>query len=459
MAATKEDVRSLTLSGEALDIGQRAQLLGLAEQLAGVGHWLVDLAQEMLYWSDEIYRIHGVTPDTYTPDLESAISFYHPDDVDQVRDAVESAIIDKCSFQFECRIVRPSGEIRTVQSKSIVQTDEDGNAISVFGIFHDVTELRSTEDRLREINDRYQQAIKGAKYGLWDWDIGADSMHWASQAVLDPAADESIQDPLGELRKNLHPRDRDRVITEIKAYLKGLLPGPYDTQYRLQQPDGSYAWLHVVGQATWDGSGAPIRMAGSSVDITDRKNDERTRDTLYRLLSNADMSPRQHVREMLKIARQHLRMDLAIVSRIEESCLTIEFADAEADKAQPQGSYPLADTLCSRVLSDDRFYTTRGDELKDVFAPGADSRDPTLHYVGIPLYVDGKQYGTLSFRAYGYTANLLEYRRKVFVTMLAQWIAYEIAQHQSKEKLLQSARKLAERDRELDVLAAARERQ
>ncbi|MEM9404009.1 MAG: PAS domain-containing protein [Pseudomonadota bacterium] len=455
MAATIEDARPLSVSGEAPDSEQRAQLLGLAEQLAGVGHWLIDLTQDTLFWSDEIFRIHGVKPETYTPDLESAIAFYHPDDVDQVRDAVETAIVEKRSFQFECRIVRPNGEIRTVQSKSVVQTDDEGNAASVFGIFQDVTERRITEDRLRLVNDRYQLAIKGAQYGLWDWDIRANAMYWAPRdSRLDTGDAAASQDLLTELKRTLHPRDRDRVIKEIEAHLKKRLPGPYDTEYRVKQPDGSYAWVHVIGQATWDANGEPLRMAGSSIDITDRKNDERVRENLYRLLSDADMSAQEHIVEMLGIAREHLKMDLAMVSRVEGECIHVEHVDAESRFAavEPGDERRLAETICARTRNEDRLLAVHGDSLGDAFATLADASDPTMHYIGIPLYVHGNRYGTLSFRSFGYSAKPLQYRRNAFVTMLAQWIAYELAQHETTEQLVQSAQALAERERELDAI-------
>ena len=453
MAATVQDVRSLKLSGEALDSEQRAQLLALSEQLAGVGHWLMDLTQETLYWSDEIYRIHGVTPETYKPELESAISFYHPDDVEQVRDAVETAIIEKQSFQFECRIVRPDGEIRTVQSKSVVQTNEAGDAVSVFGIFQDVTELRSSEERLRLVNDRYQLAIKGAQYGLWDWDIRANKMFWAPRdASSGPSEGDAWQDPMAELRENLHPRDRDRVFKEIDAHLKHLLPGAYDTEYRVRQPDGTYAWVHVIGQATWDAQGKPLRMAGSSVDITERKNDEQVRETLYRLLSNADMSAAEHIAEMLKIARKHLRMDTATVCRVDGENIHVDYVDAETDTIQIGDTYRLKDTICARTIEEDRLIAWHGSDLVDAILSAGDAQAPNAYYVGIPLYVDGKSCGTVSFRSKTYGKKPLEYRRNPFVTMLAQWIAYEIAQHQSKEQLVQSARTLAERERELDAI-------
>ena len=104
-----------------IDEEQSKQMLLLAERMAGVGHWLIDLRRNTLYWSDEIYRIHGVTAESYEPELDSAIAFYHPDDVESVRAAVSRAVDDKQPFEFEARVIQPSGESRVVNSKSIVQ--------------------------------------------------------------------------------------------------------------------------------------------------------------------------------------------------------------------------------------------------------------------------------------------------------------------------------------------------
>ncbi|MFN3201500.1 MAG: diguanylate cyclase [Bradymonadia bacterium] len=134
------------------ELGFRAHLLQMAEGMAQVGHWRVDTSTEVVYWSDQVYAIHG-RPKTYQPRLADAIEAYHPDDRNFVQQAVERAIRDKAGFDFERRIVQPGGDIRTVHSKGQVLIGDDGQVASIFGVFQDVTELRRRERELELLNE------------------------------------------------------------------------------------------------------------------------------------------------------------------------------------------------------------------------------------------------------------------------------------------------------------------
>ena len=67
-------------------------LLKQVEKMARVGHWRVNLLSQHLYWSDEVYRIHGLDKKAYTPTVESAIDFYHPADREKVERLVQDAM-------------------------------------------------------------------------------------------------------------------------------------------------------------------------------------------------------------------------------------------------------------------------------------------------------------------------------------------------------------------------------
>ncbi len=110
----------------------------------GVGHWLLDLRSGSLFWSDEIYRIHGVSKDTYLPNIESAIDFYHPDDAQHVSRMIDVAISERRPFEFNFRLIRPDGETRSVHARGQVRV-VDGTAISVYGVFEDVTRQKTPE--------------------------------------------------------------------------------------------------------------------------------------------------------------------------------------------------------------------------------------------------------------------------------------------------------------------------
>lgn len=149
--ATARDVTE-TLVRER-ELAFKARLLRMAENMAQVGHWRVDVGCEAVYWSDQVYAIHGRIPGAYQPTLADAIQVYHPDDRPTIHRLVEQAIKDKSAFDYEGRIMRPDGELRTVHSKGQVLLGDDGQVASIFGVFQDITELRRRERDLQQLNE------------------------------------------------------------------------------------------------------------------------------------------------------------------------------------------------------------------------------------------------------------------------------------------------------------------
>lgn len=133
------------------------ELLERAEAIAHLGHWRVDLINNTLFWSKEIYRIHGVAPESFTPDVGSAINFYHPDDRELVSTLLTDAIENNNQFTFEARIVRPDGKITHVRSSGECTHDASGNPTAVFGVFLDITQIKETETALIKANEELEE--------------------------------------------------------------------------------------------------------------------------------------------------------------------------------------------------------------------------------------------------------------------------------------------------------------
>lgn len=112
--------------------------LEMSESISKVGHWRVELPSMRLFWSSEIFRIHGLVPGT-APTVQSAVEFYHPDDRVVVENSLKECLERNQPMSFEARIVRPDGECRHIYSCSEVERLDDGTPVAIFGIFQDVT--------------------------------------------------------------------------------------------------------------------------------------------------------------------------------------------------------------------------------------------------------------------------------------------------------------------------------
>jgi PAS domain S-box-containing protein len=156
-----------------------------AQRLTHVGYWDRNLQTNVLTWSDETYRIFGLQPDDPIGTLEHVGERIHPEDRALMREAVSEAIRGGNRYDLEYRVVRPTGEVRTVQSRGEVTRDSSGRPYGMFGSVQDITERKRAEQRrlaqhrvtqiLAEaptLEEATPQLLQALCEGL-GWDLGA----------------------------------------------------------------------------------------------------------------------------------------------------------------------------------------------------------------------------------------------------------------------------------------------
>ena len=109
--------------------------LAMLPQMSGFTHWTVDLKTGEMDWPDETYEIHGVNRKHFTPTLQSALDFYHPDDRARVTELVDKAIAAGEPFDFQARLVRADGQEILVETHGRIQRDTNGENRHLFGTF------------------------------------------------------------------------------------------------------------------------------------------------------------------------------------------------------------------------------------------------------------------------------------------------------------------------------------
>jgi PAS domain S-box-containing protein len=127
---------------------QTASGLTEAQELAHIGSWRWDIKGDVVTWSDELYRIFGLVPQSEPVSYASYLDRIHPDDRTFVDESVQRAHADGRPFAFEHRIVRPDGTVRILSSRGRVVIEGD-EPVAMLGTGQDVTEQRQAE-RLRE---------------------------------------------------------------------------------------------------------------------------------------------------------------------------------------------------------------------------------------------------------------------------------------------------------------------
>ncbi|ELZ37724.1 multi-sensor signal transduction histidine kinase [Halorubrum saccharovorum DSM 1137] len=158
------------------ELERTRELIERTQESASIGWWEVDLIDESLTWSDEVYRIHGVPVDE-SVDLEEAVDFYHPDDREAIQTAFDRLTEEGEPYDLELRIVTASGQTRWVRAIGDPQFDDAGDVVGALGLFQDITErkeyeiaLEATREELRKIIDLVPDLVfvknRGGEYLL-----------------------------------------------------------------------------------------------------------------------------------------------------------------------------------------------------------------------------------------------------------------------------------------------------
>ncbi|HEX9838084.1 MAG TPA: PAS domain S-box protein, partial [Anaerolineales bacterium] len=138
------------------------QRLNRAQEIAHLGSWHLDLMNDQLTWSDEVYRIFGLQPQEFAATYEAFLEAVHPEDRAAVDAAYSGAVREgRDSYEIEHRVIRrSSGEVRFVHEKCEHLRNEAGQIIRSVGMVHDITERKQAEEALRAARDQLELRVQ-----------------------------------------------------------------------------------------------------------------------------------------------------------------------------------------------------------------------------------------------------------------------------------------------------------
>jgi PAS domain S-box-containing protein len=142
-------------------------------------------------------------------------------------------------------------------------------------LFVNILSKKKAEKKANEALLRQRELIKASNVGLWDWDLKTNkvsySREWKQQIGYE---EHEIGDTIIEWRKRVHPDDLEHTLEKVNLSI-ARASNDHQVEFRFKHRDGSYRWILTQASVLRDKSGKPIRMIGSHIDISDRKQDEK----------------------------------------------------------------------------------------------------------------------------------------------------------------------------------------
>lgn len=245
-----------------------------AQDIAHLGSWELDLADNRLAWSDEVFRIFGLKPQEFAATYEAFLERIHPSD----REAVNAAYLgslreNRDTYEIEHRVIRKNtGEIRFVHERGQHFRDASGRIVRSVGMVHDITERKNAEETLRQSEERYRTLFDSLIEGFCIIEMVFDQ---AGRPVdyrfleVNPAFEEQtgLHDAQGKLMRELVPEHEEHWF---EIYGKIALTG--EPARFVDEAKALNRWYEVC--AFRMGGQESRKVAVCFSDITERKQAE-----------------------------------------------------------------------------------------------------------------------------------------------------------------------------------------
>ncbi len=269
---------------------------------APVGMSITALDGHHLHVNQALCDLTGYTAEELTG--RDFMSLTYPEDIEPGLRLMNRLIAGEIPhYGVEKRYIRKDGRLVWVRLSVSGIRDHSGRLNALFALMEDITERKAAEDALKHSEEycgsiaetaarvtdlseaehvrhglytseeRLILAQEAAGVGAWDADLRANVNTCTDQYFRLYGREPAARGPSEqEWALWIHPDDRERVLRTVREAMQG--SGQYDTEFRVEWPDGSTRWLMAKGKVFFDDDGRPVRLLGSHIDLTEFKRVE-----------------------------------------------------------------------------------------------------------------------------------------------------------------------------------------
>ncbi|SHJ66156.1 PAS domain S-box-containing protein [Desulfatibacillum alkenivorans DSM 16219] len=253
------------------DLRRSEALLNNTQRLSKIGGWEWDMEKEEMYWTREVYNIHGFKEGDYPANsqehIQKSLECYPPEYRNIILSAFRRCMEKGAPYDFEVPFVKATGQKIWVRTTGQALYKEN-KIVRVFGNIMDVTERREAEQDLKKSEAFLSATGKVAKVGGWEIDPKTNNVRWTDVTYDIHEIPKAYKPNIEEAINFFHEEDRPRLIAAIRNAMEN--GEPYDLELRFTTAKGRQLWTHTKCSPVVE-NGRVVRLLGTFQDITASK--------------------------------------------------------------------------------------------------------------------------------------------------------------------------------------------
>ncbi|MDD5349036.1 MAG: PAS domain S-box protein, partial [Chthoniobacteraceae bacterium] len=254
--------------------------LGRAQAIAHLGSWSWDIATNRISWSEEMFRVFGVEPETFEVTMAAAIRRTHPEDLGKQARFIKELLAGKPTEAFEYRIIRPDGTERVVEVNGVqIEVDAEGRPQTIFGTTQDITERKQAEQAVIRSEQKYRELVENANSIILRWtpegiisylnEFGLTFFGYTEEEIRGRSLAGTIVPEQETTGRNLFP-----LMSEIRG-------NPKKYEHNINENirrNGERVWIAWTNKVVLDNEGQIKEILSIGSDITERIRTEEALD-------------------------------------------------------------------------------------------------------------------------------------------------------------------------------------
>lgn len=288
-------------TGQTESLREKEQLYQQAEKLANMGNWIWDLRTGKVSWTDQLYRIYGMEPQSEEMNIERFLSFIHPDDLAYVRGGTDNIMTDGI-LDFTFRIITGDGKTKVLRSIAEVHKDASGQPVSLVGTEMDITQKQSLIDQLDDSRNFISKITDATPSIISSYNVHTGKYVFVSEGMeklLGYSRNRPMEEGVQFFVALVHPDDLPLLMERNNRALEEANAAPakndvvIEFTYRMRHKNGNYRWFHTYGTIfDRNAAGEVDHVLNISLDVTEQvKATETIKEQEHFIQQIADASP------------------------------------------------------------------------------------------------------------------------------------------------------------------------